>query len=112
MITHPKEVPSNEVEADEHVDYILSKVNTLLPAKYKSGNELHLGNLRRKRVMSFMGDELLDHIVYFFTLEEQLEKAVRLLKRGVEEKEWLHAEQSLSILTIGNPEGIPEDHSE
>jgi len=97
--------------SNDHIEYILSNVSDRLPEKYLKGVAEHKGNLWRKRVDAFQTDEVIDFIVYHFTNLEQKEEAIAKLGSALGARDWGLVKESLNILTIGNPEGIPEEEA-
>jgi len=97
--------------ANDHIEYILSSVSDRLPEKYLKGVAEHKGSLWRKRVDPFQTDELIDFIVYHFTDLEQKEESIAKLEAAINSRDWGLVREARNILTIGNPEGIPEEES-
>ncbi len=108
-------------EAINHANYLSNKIAQRCEAKYLKGDKEHRGSLSRKMTLPHALDEALDLPIYLITLEDNIDEAIRHLRiaEGV-----LHGwsdmieqcalvsnavTQALNILTVGNPEGVPEE---
>ena len=62
------------IEQQHHLDAILVRLTTQLSDKYQRGQEEHGGNLWLKSgLLNFAIEEVLDLVVYLFTLDDQLQ---------------------------------------
>lgn len=109
MRMNPEEIQTTE----QHKEYIFSTLKERGVSKYDVGQEEHGGRLWRKNVLSMMGDEIIDFVVYFSVLEQQVKRAAEILDdaRSLHEPYNLQKEmtKAYNVLTIGNEEGIPEE---
>lgn len=95
-----------------HMRTVCLDTSKAVVVKYKAGQKEHGGNLWRKPVINFMGDELTDHIVYFHVLKQQWKEMEKIAKEGLNTKVPQAADalvKILNILTIGNAEGKREE---
>lgn len=65
---------------DVHVSYILSEAAWDVMEKYKAGQEEHGGRLWRKPIMDYIGEEIVDLVVYWYTFKEQWKDALFLAR--------------------------------
>lgn len=96
---------------NDHIEYILGKVNELFPPKYLDGAARHRGKLWRKNSDDFLTEEILDFLSYHFTGIEQKLESIAKLDAALEASDWGMVIEARNILTIGNPEGIPEEET-
>lgn len=102
----------------DHARRVCIDTTNAVIKKYKIGQKEHGGNLWRKPVINFMGDELTDHIVYFHVLKEQWNEMEKIATAALDGKspdmiaavfDYSRALVKIrNILTIGNPEGVKE----
>lgn len=96
---------------DHHVALVLDTLSDELPTKYMQGQREHGGNLWRKPVLDFMGEEVLDMVVYYDVLRRQNDLLKQLCREGMAgSSDSYQALQSIyNVLTVGNPEGVKEE---
>jgi len=91
------------LEQEAHLERIIELFKYRVSAKYLKGQGEHGGNLFEKANLPFLLEEVLDHVVYAFTLEEQINEAILLLQESDETD--LAARAALNLLVFGNKEG-------
>ncbi len=94
----------------DHLASILEELPLLIGRKYRDGQDRHGGELYRRRVLEEIQDEIIDLIIYFKTLQYQIELALAILQDGVsgmiDPQKACH--WAVNILRMGNPEGMEE----
>ena len=98
---------------EEHMDATLEAFNAAWRKKYMKGQKEHGGMLWRKQCLPFLVEETLDFVSYIAVLAPQLKKVYELLLEAQDACNCPdvqnNIERALSILNIGNEEGIPEE---
>jgi nucleoside 2-deoxyribosyltransferase len=89
-----RDMMSSDQEA--HLAQIINKFIRRVIAKYLAGQKEHGGNLFDKPNLPMLLEEVLDQVVYGFTLEEQIKRAVSLM---------FEDDEAMNILIAGNPQG-------
>lgn len=89
-----RELMTEDQEA--HLAQIINKFIRRVIAKYSAGQKEHGGNLFDKPNLPMLLEEVLDQVVYGFTLEEQIKKAMG---------ECGGPTKTFNILKYGNPDG-------
>lgn len=104
---------------EQHVEEILAEVRHDVRTKYKAGQEEHGGKLWRKPIMNYMGEEITDLVVYWYTFRDQwyslrrhllqLEEAIGFNTEIV--PDWVQAdvEKACNLMLHGNWQGKPEE---
>jgi hypothetical protein len=97
----------------KHPEYIGEVIKRWVVQKYEAGQIEHGGDLRRKAVNSHIRAEIADLVVYWVTLEDQIQEVFNLLelaltKETAEAKDLL-IEAVLNILDSGNIQGEAEE---
>jgi len=102
---------SNEPTPESHLEGIVSLATNNIRKKYRQGQEEHGGNLWDKPCLEFMHEEILDMIVYYYTIRSQIFEATAELEYGLERfhngepDAEMYFRNALNILTKGNAEG-------
>ena len=99
---------------DEHVASILCGVEYDVWKKYRAGQKEHGGNLWRKPIVDFIGEEIIDMMVYWYTFIwqwAQLHAMVYNLYFDVDLPASLQPKVGamLNLMDEGNAEGVPEE---
>jgi len=104
---------------EDHRTYLISKLINRTTNQYNKGAKNHGGRLWRKNVLPHAIEESIDMCVYLATLEDQVQQAIEILKRGqlaYQEGEipspYYEIEEAINVLKYGNKEGIEEEELE
>lgn len=103
---------------DQHINQILTRAAWDAKEKYKAGQEEHGGKLWRKPIMEYIGDEIIDMVIYWYTFREQwneIRDELSWLEMNLFDSEevpkWVQERvtQILNLVYHGNMEGIQEE---
>ena len=86
-------------DQNEHLRDIQREFSQSVAGKYKKGANEHGGNLWEKPCINFLGDEILDFVVYYYTLKSQIRRVKALILQHEPIKAY-------NLLEYGNEEGI------
>jgi hypothetical protein len=103
-------------EQEEHLAAIRLRFAARVEKKYRAGQAEHGGNLFDKPNLPFLIEEVIDFVVYAFTLEDQIARASNLLEQWLEskwivEQDWImeqgpdQVQLAYNILKYGNEKG-------
>jgi len=109
--SHPTNITPTNIT--RHAGYISHKIQTLVHAKYLKGQAEHGGDISRKNTLPMAIEEALDLPVYLLILEDNIRLAIEELLNAeselIQHPALARVFRARNILTVGNPEGIPEE---
>ncbi len=97
---------------EAHVEHIVSTIAAEIRDKYHRGQEAHGGMMARKAALPHAIEEVHDLEVYLITLRDQHGAAISYLGQALADRDWSAVGMALNVLTVGNPEGEPEEERE
>jgi hypothetical protein len=97
----------------QHENLVVTWIAEWVRRKYKAGQVEHGGKLWRKRMMPHVIEEIVDLVVYIFTMHSQLLQIEELLIIALDQHhiEDMHSyvNDALNVLQVGNVEGVEEE---
>lgn len=104
-----KSMPLDNIQTNEdHIERVIDNFTTAYRRKYYKGAEEHGGRLWRKNTRAMLVDEVLDFVSYVDCIIEQDREAAKLLRTALDANDWGYVERALSVLEVGNADGVPE----